>query len=150
MKYIEKKFNLQLFFFPLFHEHLFSPGLPHATHLLETSCLEKITACVIETMLVTLLLVQMNKPQREVNWTNQVKTKTNIMKGVQTSVIHLIPGSTCHWISNQMRYFLKNIFWSKHFPATTNCRTGIRGCFLWNLFWKFHKFPRRTFPVSVR
>ena len=44
-KYIEKKFNLQLFFFPLFHEHLFSPGLPRATHLLETSCLEKITMC---------------------------------------------------------------------------------------------------------
>ena len=60
-KYIEKKFNLQLFFFPLFHEHLFSPGLPRATRLLETSCLEKITVCVIETMLVTLPLVQMNK-----------------------------------------------------------------------------------------
>ena len=59
-KYIEKKFNLQLFFFPLFHEHLFSPGLPRATRLLET-CLEKITVCVIETMLVTLPLVQMNK-----------------------------------------------------------------------------------------
>ena len=39
-KYIEKKFNLQLF-----HEDLFSPGLPRATRLLETSCLEKITVC---------------------------------------------------------------------------------------------------------
>ena len=96
MKYIEKKFNLQLFFFPLFHEDLFSPGLPRATRLLETSCLEKITACVIETMLVTLPLVQMNKARREVNRTNQVQTKINIMKGLQTSVIHLIPGSTCH------------------------------------------------------
>ena len=84
------------FFFPLFHEHLFSPELPCATRLLETSCLEKITVCVIETTLVMLLLVQMNKAQREVNRTNQVQTKKNIMKGLQTSVTHLIPGSTCH------------------------------------------------------
>ena len=69
-KYIEKKFNLQCFFLPLFHENLFSPGLPRATRLLETSCLEKITVCVIETMLVTLPLVQMNKAWREVNRTN--------------------------------------------------------------------------------
>ena len=96
-KYIEKKFNkFSCFFFPLFHEHLFSPGLPRATRLLETSCLEKITVCVIETMLVTLPLVQMNKALREANRTNHVQTKINIMKGLQTSVIHLIPGSTCH------------------------------------------------------
>ena len=104
-KYIEKKFNLQLFFFPLFHEHLFSPGLPRATRLLETSCLEKITVCVIETMLVTLPLVQMNKARREVNRTNHVHTKLNIMKGLQSSAMHLIPGSTCHWTSNRMRHF---------------------------------------------
>ena len=71
--YWEKKLPYSCFFFPLFHEHLFSPGLPHATCLLETSCLEKITLCVIETMLLTLLLVQMNKAQREVNRTNQDK-----------------------------------------------------------------------------
>ena len=87
MKYIEKKFNLQLFFFPLFHEDLFSPGLPCTTRLLETSCLEKMTVCVIETMLVMLPLVQMNKARREGNQTNQVQTKINIMKGLQTSVI---------------------------------------------------------------
>ena len=69
-----KKFNLQLFFFPLFHEHLFSPGLPRATRLLETSCLEKITVCVIETMLVTLLLLQMNNARREVS--EQIKYKS--------------------------------------------------------------------------
>ena len=86
-KYIEKKFTLQLFFFPLFHEDLFSPGLPCATCLLKTSCLEKVTVCVIETMRVTLPLVQMNKAQREGNRTNQVQTKINIMKGLQTSVI---------------------------------------------------------------
>ena len=43
-------------------------------------------------MLVTLLLVQMNKAQREeVNQTNHAQTKINIVKGLQTSVIHLIP-----------------------------------------------------------
>ena len=47
-------------------------------------------------MLITLLLAQMNKAQREVNRTNQVQIKVNIVKGLQTSVIHLIPGSTCH------------------------------------------------------
>ena len=98
MKHTEKKFNLLLFFFsPQFHEHLFSPGLPCATRLLETSCWEKITACVIQTMLVTLLFVQMNKAWRQVNRTNQVQTKIN-MKGLQTSVIHLVPVSTCLWI----------------------------------------------------
>ena len=113
-KWSKSKRNLtySCFFFPLFHEHLFSPGLPRATRLLETSCLEKITVCVIETMLVTLPPVQMNKARREVNWTNQVKL-----------LLYLIPGSTCHWISSRMRYFLKNIFWSKHFPVTTNCRS---------------------------
>ena len=118
------------FFLPLFHEHLFSPGLPRATRLLETSCLEKVTVCVIETMLVTLSLVQMNKARREVNRTNQVQTKITIVKDLQTSVIHLIPGSTCHWISNRMRYFLKNIFCLKHFPATTNCRSRHLRVFL--------------------
>ena len=29
----------------MFHEHLFTPGLPRATCLAETSCLEKITMC---------------------------------------------------------------------------------------------------------
>ena len=47
-------------------------------------------------MLVTLPLVQTNKAQREVNQTNQVQTKINIMKGFQTSVIHLIPGNRYH------------------------------------------------------
>ena len=80
----------------MFYEHLFTPWLPRATHLPETSCLEKITICALETMLVTLPLLQMNKERREVNRTNQVQTKINIMKGLQTSAIHLIPGSTCH------------------------------------------------------
>ena len=67
-----KEIYLSCFFFPLFYKHLFSPGLPCATRLLET-CLEKITICVIETMLVTLPLVQLNKARREVNRTNQDK-----------------------------------------------------------------------------
>ena len=57
----------------MFHEHLFTPGLPRATRLPETSCLEKITVCVIETMLVTSPFVQMNKARREV--TKQTKYK---------------------------------------------------------------------------
>ena len=68
-KYIEKKFTLQLFFLPTVSQTFI---LSWATRLLET-CLEKITVCAIETMLVTLPLVQMNKAQREVNWTNQDK-----------------------------------------------------------------------------
>ena len=88
-KYFEKKFNLKHVYmrpevnsnrlkisltFPLFHEHLFPPGLPRATRLLQTSCLEKITVCVIETMLVTLPLAQMNKARREVS--QQIKYKS--------------------------------------------------------------------------
>ena len=63
---LKRNLTYSCFFFPLFHEHLFSPGLPRATRLLETSCLEKITVCVIEIMLVTLPLVQMNIARREV------------------------------------------------------------------------------------
>ena len=44
-------------------------------------------------MLVTLPLVQMNKARREVNQTNQVQTKINIVNGLQTSVIHLTLGA---------------------------------------------------------
>ena len=86
-KYIEKKFNLQLFFLLTASRTFILSGLPHATRLLETSRLEKTTVCEIETMLMTLPLVQMNKAHREVNRTNQVQIKINIMKGLQTSVI---------------------------------------------------------------
>ena len=74
MKYFEKNLTYICFIFPLFHEHLFPPGLPRTTRLLESSCLEKITICVIETMLVTLRLVQMNKARREVS--QQIKYKS--------------------------------------------------------------------------
>ena len=132
-----------MFFFPLFREDLFSLALPHATRLLETSCVEKITLCVIETMLVTLPLAQMNKARREVNRTNQVQTKINIMKGPQTSVIHLIPGSTYHWISSRMRYFKISFSWNI-FQQQLIAEADIRWSFLWNLFWKFHKFQKKT------
>ena len=56
-KYFEKKFNLQLFYLPLFHEHVFSQELPRAARLVKTSCFEKIIVCVIQTMLVTLPFV---------------------------------------------------------------------------------------------
>ena len=129
---LKRNLTYSCFIFPLLHEHLFSPELPRATRLLKTSCFEKITVCVIETMLLTLPLVQMNKARRTVNRTNQLQTKINIVKGLQTSVIHLIPGSPCHWISNWMRYFLKNIFWRKHLvtTATTNCRSRHSWVFL--------------------
>ena len=74
---LKRNLTYSCFFFPLFHEHLFSPELPRATRLLETSYLEKMTLCIIETMLVTLPLVQMNKARREVNRTNQIQTKIN-------------------------------------------------------------------------
>ena len=64
-KYFEKNLTYSCFIVPLFHEHLFSPELPCAARLLKTSCFEKITVCVIETMLVTLRLVQMNSAWRE-------------------------------------------------------------------------------------
>ena len=62
------------FIFPLFHKHLFSHELPGAARLLKTSCFEKITLYVIETMLVTLPLVQRNKARRKVN--QQIKQKS--------------------------------------------------------------------------
>ena len=45
-----------------------------------------------------------------------------------TSVIHLSLGTHATEYQNineknRMRYFLKNIFWLKHFPVTTNCRS---------------------------
>ena len=55
-------------------------------------------------MLKTLPLVQMNKAQREVNQTNQEKH-------------HERSSNACSTLKN------KNIFWSKHFPAKTNCRS---------------------------
>ena len=75
----------------MFHENFFSPGLPRATRLLETSRLEKRTVCVIRTMLMTLSLVQMSKAQREANRTNQVQTKMNIMKGLSNVCYTLNP-----------------------------------------------------------
>ena len=69
MKYFEKEFNLQQF-----QEHLFYLELPRATHLLKTSCFEKITVCVIQTIIVTLPLVQINKARRNVS--QQIKHKS--------------------------------------------------------------------------
>ena len=42
---LKRNLTYSSFFFPQFHEHLFSPRLPCATRLLETSWLEKITMC---------------------------------------------------------------------------------------------------------
>ena len=58
--------------------------LPRATRLLEASCLEKITVCVIG-MLLTLPLVQMNKARREVNRTYKPSRSTNQDKHLERS-----------------------------------------------------------------
>ena len=115
-KYIEKKFNLQLLFLPTVSRTFYSLQCYHVLPTSLTSWLEKIT--------VSRQCLWRWHFTREVNRTNHVQTKINIMKSLQTSVIHLIPWSTCHLISNRTRYFFKNIVWSKYFPATTNCRSG--------------------------
>ena len=71
---LKRNLTYSCFIFPLFHEHLFSPGLPRAALLLKTFWFEKITVCVIETILMMLLLVQMNKARREVS--QQIKYVT--------------------------------------------------------------------------
>ena len=71
---LKRNLTYSCFNFPLFHKHLFSHELPRAAHLLKTSCLEEITVCVTETMLVMLPLVHRNKARREVN--QQIKIKS--------------------------------------------------------------------------
>ena len=70
---LKRNLTYSCFIFPLFHEHLFSPELPRAARLLKT-CFEKITVCAIETMLVALPLLQMNKARRKVS--QQIKHKS--------------------------------------------------------------------------
>ena len=81
---------------------------------------------------------------------NRVQTKTKIVKGRQTSVIHLIPGSTCDWISNWMRYFFRNIFWSKHFPEATNCRSWYSGVFLVTPVLKISQMSQKNIPSKCQ
>ena len=69
------------------------------------------------------------------------------------SVISLIPGNRFHWISKYKWEKSNEIFFEKYFGQNIFqwqllAEAGIRRCFLWKLFWKFHKFPRKTFPVS--
>ena len=71
----KRHLTYNFFIFPLFHEHLFSPELPRAARLLKTSCFEKITVYMIETMLLTLPLVQINKARREVNQQSKHKSR---------------------------------------------------------------------------
>ena len=129
-KYIEKKFNLLLFFLSIlswtFTLAWATKGFPLSLNFLiwKMNCMSnRDNAHDVD-------ISQMKKSIRQVNRTNQVQTKKHIVKDRQTSVLHLIPRSTCYWISNRMRYSLKNIFWSKHFPATTNCRSRHSRVFL--------------------
>ena len=93
--YIEKKFNLQLFFLLTASRTFIVSRATTRYRLLETSRLEKITICNRDNAR-DVAACQMNKARREVSQTNQVQIKMNIMKGLQTSVIRVIPGSTCH------------------------------------------------------
>ena len=126
---MKRNLTYSCFFFSLFHKHLFSPGLPCTTRLLETSCSEKITACVIETMFVMLQLVQINKAPREVNLTNEVQTKIKQCERSSNFCYTFNPWEHMPLL-NRMRYFFKKIFWPKHFPATTNCRSQHSQVFL--------------------
>ena len=74
---LKRNLTCSYFIFPLFHDCLFSPELPRAACLLKTSCFEKITVCVIETMLVTLPLDQMKKARREVSQQIKYKSRKN-------------------------------------------------------------------------
>ena len=74
---LKRNLTYSCFIFSLFHEHLFL--LLKTAILLKTSCFEKITVCVIGTMLATLSLVQIYQARREVNnksSTNQDKIAT--------------------------------------------------------------------------
>ena len=74
---LKRNLTYSCFIFSLFHEHLFL--LLKTAILLKTSCFEKITVCVIGTMLATLPLVQIYQARREVNnksSTNQDKIAT--------------------------------------------------------------------------
>ena len=137
-KSIEKKFNLHLFFLPTVSRIFI---LPWATtrYTPTWNFLFRKNNC----------MCNRDNARDVAACPDEYSTKRSEPKGLQTSAIFLIPRSTCHWTSNQMRYFLKNIFWSKHFPATTNCRQKPAFVGVSCETWKFPKFPRRTFPVGV-
>ena len=82
MKYIEKKFNLQLFFLPIVHEHSLFLGLPQATCLLKTSCFEKRTACHCDNA-HDIDIFPDEKIMKRSEPSNQAQTKINIVKGLQ-------------------------------------------------------------------
>ena len=103
------------FFFPLFHEHSFSPGLPCTTRFLETSCLEKITVCVIETMLVTLLLVHMNKAQREVNEPNKPSTNQDKHRERSSNFCYTLNS----WEHMSLNIKLNEMFFKKYILVET-------------------------------
>ena len=115
-KYIEKKFNLQLLFLPTVSQTFILSWATNATRPCKFLFRKNNSMCLIETMLKPLPLVQ-NKARTEVNQTNPVQTNISIVKGLETSIIHVIEYQI------EWDIFLKNIFWSKHFPATTNCKS---------------------------
>ena len=95
-KYIEKRFNLQLFFLSTVSRTFILSRATTRYPLPRNFLLRKNNCMCNRDNARDVPLVQMNKARREVNQTNQVQTKINIVKGLQTSAIHLIPRSTCH------------------------------------------------------
>ena len=74
-KYFEQKFNLRLLYLPIVSRRFILSLATTQPAFCKTSCVEKITVCVIETMLVTQPLVQMNKARREVNQQVNLKSR---------------------------------------------------------------------------
>ena len=118
-EYIEKKFNLQLFFLPtvswtfiLSGATTCYPRRPWNFLFRKNNCMcNRDNACDVATCPDE----QNTKRSDQTNQEKHYERSSNVCYTI-------IPGSTYHWISNWI-YFKKKIFWSKHFPATTNCRS---------------------------
>ena len=148
MKYIQKKFNLQLFFLlTVSQTFIFSRDTTRYLHSWNF-LFRKITACVNETMLVTLPLVQMNKTRRKVNQkpcTNQDKHHKR-----SSNVCYILnPWEHMPLNIKSNEIFLKISFGRNIFQRQLIAEAGIHGSLLWNLFWKFHKSTKRTFPEKA-
>ena len=129
---------LQLLFLPTVSQTFILSWATNATRPCKFLFRKNNSMCLIETMLKPLPLVQ-NKARTEVNQTNPVQTNISIVKGLETSIIHVIEYQI------EWDIFLKNIFWSKHFPATTNCKTWHSRVFLVKPVFYFINFPHEHY-----
>ena len=90
---------------------------------------------------------ELGTKRRELN-----KPSTNQNKHERYSDIGCTLNSWEHMPLNikSNKIFWKRSFGWNIFQQQLIAEASIPGSFLWNLFWKFHEFSRRTFPVSVR